>query len=343
MAYTLGQLAREVNAEVIGDPEVSIESIGSLLKAGPGQITFLSQPAYRKQLKQTRASAVVLSHKDKDLSALPRLVCDNPYAAFAVLSRIFHTPPMPQAGVHALAAVADDCRIGAQVSIAAGAVIAAGVTLGDECVIGPNCFVGEGSTAGARCRLAPGVALMHDVHLGDDVLIHANAVVGSDGFGYANDQGDWLKIMHSGRVVIGNAVEIGANTTIDRGTLEDTVIEDGVKIDNLVQIGHNVRIGAHTVVCGCVGISGSTKIGRHCLIGGAAGIHNNLTICDHTTVFPMASVARSIDQPGEYSSLVSLGPRIEMYKNSLRVNSLGKIKQRLDRLEKIVTEEKKDE
>ena len=338
MAYRLEQLAERLGANLIGDPDVSIEGIGSIFKALPGQITFLTNSSYREQLKETLASAVLLSHKDKDLSTLPRLVCDEPYVAFAVLSQIFQKRiSQPTPGVHALATVADDCKIGKGVSIGAGATINSGVVLGDQCVISPNCTISENCTLGARCQLFPGVVLMPDVHLGDDVLIYPNAVIGSDGFGYADNQGKWVKIVHSGRVIIGDKVEIGANTTIDRGTLDDTVIEEGVKIDNQVQIAHNVRIGAHTVIAGCVGISGTTTIGHHCRIGGRTGVINNLTICDHVTIFPETSVIKSIDKAGDYASIISFGPRYEIHKNSMRIKSLGGYQKRLKKLEKMAT------
>lgn len=319
VAYKLGQLAEWAGAELVGDPEISIDGVGALTEAAPGQIAFLNDPRLRSRLRDTRASAVLVQRKDRGLCAGPPpalLVCDNPRVAFAILSRRFRRLPEPAPGVHASAVVADDARFGA------------------DCVVGPNCTIGSGCVLGARCRLVANVALGHDVHLGDDVLVHPGAVIGADGFGFAIDGGRWVKIEQLGRVVIGDDVEIGANATIDRGAIGDTVIEEGVKIDNQVQIAHNVRIGAHTAIAGCAGIAGSTVIGRHCRIGGAAGIGDHLEICDGVTIAGMAAVNVSIRKPGFYASSAPLEPHRSWLRNSARIKQLDALARRLRRLEK---------
>ncbi len=340
MAYRLEELAERTGAELIGDPALPIEGVGSLAGAVPGQIAFLNNPRYREQLGRTRASAVLVRPADQDLCELPRLVCAEPYVAFALLSQLFWQRPRPAAGVHATAVVAANSQLGAGVSVGPGAVIAAGAVLGEDCVIGPNCAIGEGCTLGNRCRLGANVVLEHDAHLGDDVLIHPGAVIGADGFGFANDKGTWVKILQHGRVVIGDCVEVGANTTIDRGAIDDTVIEEGVKIDNQVQIAHNVRIGAHTAIAGCVGIAGSTSIGRHCRIGGAAGVSDHLTICDHVTVAAMTTVNASIKKAGFYASNAPLEPHRDWLRSTARIKQLDLFAKRLRRLERAAAKDK---
>ncbi len=340
MAYRLEDLAERTGTKLIGDSNVRIEGIGSLGKATSGQITFLTDRRYRDRLEHTRASAVLLGNDDKAFCKLPMLVGDNPYLAFAVLSQLFWRKPRPRPGVHPSAIVAAGAEVGEDAVIGPGVVIAAGVKIGARCVIESNCVVGEGCTLGEDCRLSANVTLEHDVHLGDDVLIHPGAVIGADGLGFAEDKGAWVKIVQHGRVVIGDRVEIGANTTIDRGAIDDTVIEEGVKMDNQVQIAHNVRIGAHTAIAGCAGIAGSTTIGRYCRIGGAAGIGDHLTICDKVTIAGMASVNVSIREPGFYASSPPLEPHRDWLRNSARFKQLDSIAKRLRRLEQAAARRK---
>ena len=339
MAHKLGDLAKKIGAELIGDPNISIEGIGSIPKATPGQITFFSDTRYQKQLIDTRASAVVMRHEDTALCELPKLACDNPYVAFAILSQIFVQIPLPKWLVHPAAVVADDCKLGKDVSIGPGTFIDYGVTIGDGCVIGPNCVIGRHCKIGNQCRLNSNVVLEHDVCLGNNGLIHSGAVIGSDGFGFAdNKKGEWLKIFHKGRVIIGNHVEIGSNTTIDRGAVDDTEIGEGVKIDNQVQIAHNVCIGAYTMIAGCVGVAGSTTIGSHCCIGGAAGIGDHLKICDHVIIAGMTTVAASIDKPGFYASSTPIEPHNKWRRTSVQIRRLDSfvksVMKRLQQLEK---------
>ena len=334
MEYRLDELAERTGAKLVGDPGTLIKGIGSLTGAVPGQLTFLSHRRYREHLKKTRASAAVVHHDDSGECALPMLVCNNPYLAFARLSQVFWQPPRAEPGVHATAVVADGSRLGKGASVGPGAVVGTGTVVGDDCVIGPNCVLGEDCTLGKRCRLEAGAVLGRGVSLGDDVLIYSGAVIGADGFGFADDEGAWVKIMQRGGVVIGNGAEIGANTTIDRGALDDTVIGEGVKIDNQVQIAHNVRVGAHTAIAGCAGVGGSTVIGRHCRIGGGVGIADHVTICDHVTVGGMSCVTASIREAGVYASCVPLSPYRNWLRNMATLKQLAPLAKRVQRLER---------
>src|SRR5262245_10527131 len=280
---TLGQIASRLGGRLVGDPQTLIRQVGSLERAAAGQITFLSNSRNKNKLAGTRASAVILAPDSEQLTPLPRIVADNPYAYFARVSQLFNPLVLQAGGVHPSAVVASTARLGKGVSIGAGCVI------GDEVVIGHD-----------SC-LYPRVVIYPRCHLGNRVVIHSGVVIGADGFGIAPDAGRWVKIPQIGGVRIGDDVEVGANTTIDRGALDDTVIEEGVKIDNQVQIGHNVRIGAHSAVAGCVGIAGSADIGRHVTIGGAAMIHGHITIADHVRVSAGTLISRSLAKPGTYT------------------------------------------
>lgn len=243
---------------------------------------------------------MVLAPSDRELFAGPRLIADNPYLAFARAAALLH-PASPLApGVDPTARIHADARLGQNVQVQAQAVIEASVQVGDGAQIGAGCYLGEGVVVGAGSRLAPRVTLLAGTQIGARCLIHPGAVLGADGFGLANDRGVWIKVPQLGRVVVGDDVEIGANTTIDRGALDDTLIGNGVKLDNLIQVAHGVRIGDHTAIAACVGISGSTVIGRHCVIGGGVGFVGHLEICDGVTVTGMSMVAQSISRPGVY-------------------------------------------
>jgi len=282
-SYTLGQIASRLGGRVAGDPQTLIRQVGSLEHAGTGQITFFNSKKLQAKLSQTRAAAVILAPANERLTALPRIVADNPYAYFARVSQLFN-PVLSQApGVHPSAVVAASAKLGKNVSIGAGCVVGDEVTIGDESCLYPRVVIYPNCTLGKR------------------VIVHSGAVIGADGFGLAPEDGRWVKIPQIGAVRIGDDVEIGANTTIDRGALDDTVIEEGVKLDNQIQVGHNVRIGAHSAIAGCVGIAGSADIGRHCTIGGAAMIHGHIAIADGVQISPGTLVSRSIRKPGTYT------------------------------------------
>ncbi len=245
---------------------------------GRGSIAFYSGPRYRAQLAATRAGAVILAPQAEAATLLPRIVADNPYACFAKAAQLLNPVALPSTGVHTTAQVHAAAGVAPSACIEAGAVVGPGAVVGERAWIGAGCYVGEGATIGADCRLHPHVVVYGGCRLGARVIVHAGAVIGADGFGLANEDGRWVKMPQIGRVLIGDDVEIGANTTIDRGALDDTVIEEGVKLDNQIQIGHNCRIGAHTAMAGCVGVAGSAVIGRHCTFGGAAMILGHLSI-----------------------------------------------------------------
>lgn len=334
MVLTLGEVARATDTRLRGDASVIITGVATLQNAQPGQISFLSNPRYRKFLLRTRASAVILSEEDAASCTLAALVSTDPYVTYARVAALFAPPLAQPRGIHPSAYVsnqaiiAEDAWIGPHCTIEGGAVIESGV------FVGPNCMVDEGAILCTGTRLVANVVVCHEVRLGQRVLVHPGAVIGSDGFGLANDEGRWVKIPQLGRVWIGDDVEIGANTTIDRGALEDTVIEEGVKLDNQIQIGHNVRIGAHTAIAGCVGISGSVQIGRHCTISGGVGIAGHIEITDHVHITGMSLVTRSITEPGAYSSGLTVEPNRLWNKISARLRHLDDLARRLAALEK---------
>jgi UDP-3-O-[3-hydroxymyristoyl] glucosamine N-acyltransferase len=298
--YRLAQIVERFGGEIVGDPRTPISQVATLENAGAGDIGFLAHGKYRKQLAATRAGAVILSRTDSGLTQLPRIVCDEPYLYFAKVSALFNPPQQIKPGVHRTAVVERGTRIPASASIGAGAYVGRGVKLGKGVVIGAGCYLGDAVEIGAASRLHPRVTVYAGCRLGQRTLVHSGAVIGADGFGIALDGDHWHKIPQTGGVAIGDDVEIGANTCIDRGALDDTVVDDGVKLDNLVQIAHNVRIGAHTAIAGCTGIAGSTRIGKHCMIGGAANIVGHLDIADRVIIHAAAVVTKSIRKAGSY-------------------------------------------
>lgn len=302
MSYTLGEIAERLKAELHGDPDVMISRIANLASAGEGEISFLNDAKYRKDLSTTGASAVIIRSSDLEHCKTAALVMNDPYVGFALVAQMLDTTPKQKIGVHPSAVVSDDAKIGSNVSIGANAVIDAGAEIGDDAVIGPNCYIGCNAVIGARTRLWSNCSVYHNVRIGTDCLLQSGAVIGSDGFGYANDRGRWVKIPQLGSVVIGNHVEIGANTCIDRGAIDNTVIEDNVIIDNLCQIAHNVKIGTGSAMAGTAVVAGSTTIGRYCIIGGRSVFNGHINICDGTTIAGATSVMRSITKPGTYSS-----------------------------------------
>jgi UDP-3-O-[3-hydroxymyristoyl] glucosamine N-acyltransferase len=334
VSYSLSDIAAKLGGRVLGDGGVHVSQIATLEHAQPGQISFLTNSKYRSQLDTTKAGAVILSEADQDATGLPRIISDNPYAYFARVSALLNPGPEIKPGIRPGAVIGAGAKIAETASIAATAVIGAGAVIGDFSVIGEGCCIGENTAIGSHARLYPRVVIYHDCVIGDHLIAHSGVVIGSDGFGIAMDQGRWIKIPQIGRVVIGNDVEIGANTTIDRGALDDTVIEDGVKLDNLIQVAHNVRIGAHTAIAGCAGIAGSTTIGRHCMIGGGVGISGHLQIGDHVEIAGFTLIARSIREPGSYSSAIP-GIRTEDWRrNAVQLRHLDDLVKRVKALEK---------
>jgi UDP-3-O-[3-hydroxymyristoyl] glucosamine N-acyltransferase len=321
--FTLAQIADRLGGRIAGQQEVLIHQVGSLERAGPGQIAFYSNPRFRAQLAGTGASAVVLDAGAEQLTALPRIVCGDPYSYFARLSQLFNPRTTQAPGIHASASVAPSARIGARVSIGAGCSIGEEVTLGDDCCLYPGVVVYAGCRIGARA------------------IIHSGAVIGADGFGIAREDGRWLKIPQIGSVTIGDDVEIGANTTIDRGAMDDTVIGDGVKLDNQIQIGHNCRVGAHTAMAGCVAVAGSADIGSHCTIGAGALILGHLSICDHAHVSADTVISRPIRRPGTYTGMFPADDNESWARNTAVVRHLADLMDRVHALEKLVKKKEK--
>lgn len=332
--FTLGQLAEQLGATLRGDSSKMISGLATLQEAGPDQLSFLANPQYRKYLGECRAAAVLLTATDADGYRGDALIVGSPYLAYAQLSHLFDRKPQAVAGVHPTAQVAADAQVDASASIGAyaviesGAQIAAGVMVGAHCVIGARSVIGEGGW------LAPRVTLYHDVRIGKRVVIQSGAVIGGEGFGFANEKGVWQKIAQIGGVSIGDDVEIGANTTIDRGALADTLIGNGVKLDNQIMIAHNVQIGDNTAMAGCVGISGSTRIGKNCMIAGGVGMVGHIEVCDNVFVTGMTMVTRSITEPGAYSSGTAMQPAGEWKKSAARIRQLDDMARRLQQLEK---------
>jgi len=336
-SFTLGELAELTGAEVSGDPAKIITGVGSLEQATGGQISHLSSAAYRPQLETTRAGAIILTAEDAHRWSGDALLTANPYLAFARITQQFEITPDSERGVHERATVAASATIDASASVGPGAVIGERTVLGPGVVVHAGAVVGEDCTLAADVRIMPNAVLYADVRLGERTIIHSGAIVGGDGFGFTPDaQGVLVAIAQLGGVTIGADVSVGAATTIDRGALDDTVIEEGVKIDNQVQIGHNTRIGAHSVICGCVGIVGSTTIGRHVVLAGGVGIGGDgpVEICDQVVVSGMTHVSSSITQPGIYSGGVLHSPGRQWKRNALRLLKLDELFRRVASLER---------
>jgi UDP-3-O-[3-hydroxymyristoyl] glucosamine N-acyltransferase len=319
MRVTVADIVARLGGECVGDATLMIERIATLDQAGAAQITFLANPKYRAQLATTRAGCVIVAPALRDEAAKrgSAIVTDDPYLYYARLSQWWaESQSAAAAGVHS------------------SAVVEPGAVIGEGASIGAFCHVGAGAVIGRGTRLAAHVTIGERCTLGERCIVHSGVVIGADGFGFAPHEDQWVKIAQLGAVRIGNDVEIGANTCIDRGALDDTVIEDGVKLDNLIQIGHNVRVGAHSAMAGCVGIAGSAKIGRHCTIGGGAIVLGHLELADHVHITAASVVSRSILQPGQYSGMFPIDDNASWEKNAATLRNLHALRERLRALEK---------
>ena len=330
--YCLAQIVELFGGEILGNPQTQISQVAALESARAGHISFLTRGKYRRQLAGTRAGAVILCEADSGLTQRPRIVCDDPYLYFAKVSALFNPPQAIKPGVHRTAVVERGTRIPASASIGAGTYVGRRVKLGKDVVIGPGCHIGDGVEIGAASHLHARVTIYPGCHLGERALVHSGVVIGADGFGIAQEHGTWRKIPQIGRVLIGDDVEIGANTCIDRGALDDTVVEDGVKLDNLIQIGHNVRIGAHTAIAGCAGISGSSRIGKHCMIGGGVVIAGHLDIADRVIIYAASLVTKSIMRAGTYGGHPAEDSR-SWTRNMARLRRLDALRERVRHIE----------
>ena len=338
MNYRLGELAERLGADLLGDPDIIIERVAALDAAGPRDVTFLSNRRYRTYLKDTRAGAVILTPRFASACPVPALVLDNPYLGYARAATLLSPPSDPAPCIAASAVIAPSARIAPDASVEAHCVVEAGASVGAGASLGPGSFLGRNSSIGPRARAAARVVICENVTIGARAVIHPGVVIGADGFGLANVAGVWVKIPQLGGVQIGDDVEIGANTTIDRGALEDTVIEDGVKLDNLIQIGHNVRIGAHTAIAAGVAVGGSARIGSRCTIGGAASIAGHLEIADDVHITATSAVPKSIGRAGAYSSGMPIRESRVWRRNVARLGQLDDMAQRLRALERKLDE-----
>lgn len=342
MSTRLHTLVERLGGNLIGDPQIEVTGIAPLERAGPSHLTFLSNSKFRSQAAATHAAVLILTPADDaeigQSFASARILTANPYLYFARAAQMFAAQNEVKAplGVHPSAVVDPSVKLGAGVSIGPHVVIEAGAVIEDGVRIDAGSFVGREATIGAESRLHARVTFHAGCTTGARCIFHSGAVIGAEGFGFANDKGAWVKIPQTGRVVIGDDVEIGANTTVDRGALEDTIIEDGVKLDNQIQIGHNCHIGAHTAMAGCVGVAGSAKIGKYCTFGGAAMVLGHLRIVDHVHVSSGSMVSRSILEPGQYTGFYPLAKNANWEKSAAVVRNLGSLRDRIRVLEKTI-------
>ena len=332
--WTAGQIAGQLGLELRGNDDVRIGGVASLAAAGPDQLTFLANPRYRDQLASSRAGVVILRPADAEDHAGTALLAADPYVAYARAAALFEVREAAAPGIHPSAVVDPaaevdpGAHVGPLATIGPRTKIARGAVIGPGCTVGEDCDIGEGTELVAR------VSLVRRVRIGARTVVHPGAVLGADGFGLAMDKGQWIKVPQLGGVRIGDDCEIGANTTIDRGAIDDTVLEDNVRLDNLLQIAHNVHVGAHTAMAGCVGIAGSTKIGRYCMLAGQVGVAGHLEICDKVTVMAKSMVSHSITEPGEYASGIPATPARDWRRNAVRIRQLDTLARRISALEK---------
>lgn len=338
MGIQLGKLAEAIGAELLGDPECEIEGLAPLHSAARGALSFLSSGKFSPQLSSTGASAVIMHPDQQDRFSGNRLLMEDPYLGYAKATSILYPFACNQSGVDSTAVVDESATVADGGWVGPQCVVMADAEVGESVYIGPGSVIGEGCSVGRGSRLMANVTLMAGTVVGEECIIHPGAVLGSDGFGFANEKGHWVKIPQLGRVVVGDRVEIGANSTIDRGALEDTVIGDGVKIDNLVHIAHNVRIGEDSAMAAMVGIAGSTVVGAGCTFGGQAGIVGHLEIVAGTHCTARTLITRSIDKPGLYSSATPADPNRKWRRNIVQFRKLNESMQRLRALEKRVGE-----
>ena len=331
--YTLAQISEFLDASLDGDASHCIEKIATLANAKETDIAFLANKKYRTQLDETQAGAVIISEKEAAIYSGNKVIVKDAYIAYAKLAQMMDSTPSCASGIHPSAVIDENVQLGNNVSVAANAVISADVVLGDNVQIGAGCFVGENTKIGQGTKLWANVSVYHDVEIGEHCLFQSGAVIGSDGFGYANEAGKWVKIPQLGRVIIGDRVEIGASTTIDRGALDDTIIHDDVILDNQIQIAHNVEIGQGSAMAACSVIAGSTTVGKYCQIAGLVGINGHIEICDGVMLTGMTMVTKSITEPGAYSSGMPHTTNKEWRRNMAHFRNLSDFKERIKELE----------
>jgi UDP-3-O-[3-hydroxymyristoyl] glucosamine N-acyltransferase len=331
-SLNLGRLALRFGCSLRGDPEQPVDSVASL-SGGPNSVGFFANPALLPELRATRLGAVVIGPAHADQCPVAALVHPNPHATFARIAALLHPPPPAEPGIHPTATVHPSAVLGAGVEVGPYALVGKGARIGDRCRLAAHAIVGEGAVIGADTRILERASVLARCQVGARCIIHPGAVIGADGFGNARDGERWVKVPQLGRVVIGEDVEIGANTTVDRGALGDTVIEEGVRLDNQIQVGHNVVIGAHTAIAACTGIAGSTRIGRRCMIGGGTGIGGQLVIGDDIVIAGFGMVTRSLTTPGMYSNVLPAEEVRQWRRTVGRIRRLEALAERVRRLE----------
>ena len=333
-SYTLREIVERFGGELVGEPATRVSQVATLGSAASHTVAFLGSDRYLPLLRTTKAGAVILGSAFRDATGLPRIVCGNPYSYFARLSAFFNPPSRAIPGAHSSAVVDATASIARDAEIGPLAVIGRGAKIGSGTIVGAGCFIGDGAVIERDVRLYPNVTIYHGCRLGERVIAHAGVVIGADGFGMVMSDEEWIKIPQIGGVVIGTDVEIGANTTIDRGTMDDTVIEEGVKLDNQIQIAHNVRIGAHTAIAACAGVAGSARVGRYCRIGGSSGIAGHITIADHVEVSAHTLIMKSIDRAGTYTGAYPFDANAVWRRNAVHLRHLGELADRIKALER---------
>jgi UDP-3-O-[3-hydroxymyristoyl] glucosamine N-acyltransferase len=311
---SLSEIVARLGGEAVGEAAAPLTGVATLESAGPAHVTFLANSKYRARLASTRAGAVILGPRDRDATSIPRIVAANPYAYYARTVALFHPERSVRAGIHPSAQVDPSATVAASACVGPLAVIGPGARVGERCEVGAGSVLGAGVSLGEDTRLAANVTVYEGCAIGRRCILHSGAVIGADGFGMAPEDGKWVKVPQVGAVVIGDDVEVGANTTIDRGALDDTVIGEGVKLDNQIQVGHNCVIGAHTVIAGCTALAGSVRVGANCMIAGGVGIVGHIEICDGVKVSAMTLVTKSITRPGTYTSVPPMMPHADWLK-----------------------------
>jgi len=342
MGTRLGELVERFGGQLMGDANLEVTGIAPLTDAGVSHISFLSNSKLRAQALQTAAAALIVSPADDEFIAAgytgARIVTPNPYVYFAKAAQYFYslTAFVPPAGIHPTAFIGEGAQVAASAHIGPKVVVEAGAVIGENAVIDAGCYIGREAVIGEGTHFFANVTFHAYCQIGARGIIHSGAVIGTDGFGFANEKGVYIKIPQTGRVMIGDDVDIGANTTVDRGALADTVIEDGVKLDNLIQIAHNCHIGAHTAMAGCVGMAGSTTVGKYCTFGGAAMINGHITIADHVNVGPSTMIPRSLTEPGTYIGYYPMSRPAEWEKSAVIVRNLSAMRDKVRALEKTI-------
>lgn len=332
-SYQLDAIATQFGGQVLGDATTLINQVATLESARAEDLAFLANSRYRTQLATTRAAAIIVGMADAESTLLPRIVCKNPYLYFARVSAFLNPPQQLQPGIHTSAVIGEGAQIHPTVHIASHVAIGARAKIGAGSTIMSGCSIGADTVLGEHVLLYPRVVVYHNCILGNRLIVHSGAIIGSDGFGFALDDDRWLKIPQIGRVIIGDDVEIGANTTIDRGALDDTVIGDGVKLDNQIQIAHNVRIGEHSVMAAASGVAGSGIVGRYCRIGGHAGILGHIEIADHVEISSHTMIGKSVREPGSYTGIFPFSSARAWRKNAAQIRHLNELVERVKTLE----------